>query len=130
MSDYEIVAAQAIKNIRHLDKAKLIERLEKSSDNQIAKATWEDGKLVGNRARLIDALKKASENLTRVVTILQPRLTRREIETLRKAAKTEKRAIQFNQLNALMLGTRQAVASSGAEFTAIADGQGSSGASS
>jgi len=122
VSDYEIVAAQAIKNVRHLDKDLLVVRLEQSSGHQMAAATWNNGVRVGDRKKLIDALKRAPKNLTRGVTILQPRLTIGEIEICRTIDRSTRRAVQFNQLNALMLATAQAVKSLGAEFTGIADG--------
>ncbi len=123
VSDYEIVAAQAIKNVRHLDKAVLIARLKQSAGHEIAKATWIDGVREDDRTKLIAALERAPDNLTRGVTVLQPRLTEKEIRACRKA-KSTKKGIQFNQLNALMLATRQAVANLGATFTGIADDAG------
>src|SRR5690606_13184391 len=40
VTDYEIVVGQAIKNLRHLDRGLLIEKLEAGTDHQIATATW------------------------------------------------------------------------------------------
>ncbi|WP_347093279.1 hypothetical protein [Sphingomonas parapaucimobilis] len=121
VSDYEIVTAQAIKNVRHLDRDILVERLKSSGGNAMAAATWIDGGLVPSRALLIDALERTKSTLKRKVTILQPRLTMHEITECRKEGAGTKRGSQFNQLNALMLATRAAVANLGAEFTAYAD---------
>jgi len=124
VSDYEIVAAQAIKNVRNLDKDILVQRLKSSAGNEMAAATWIDGALVSSREKLIGAIDGTKSTLKRKVTILQPRLTMNEIEACRKDGAATKRGVQFNQLNALMLGTRLAVSNLGAEFTAYADNAG------
>jgi hypothetical protein len=125
VSDYEIVAAQAIKNVRNLDRDILVQRLRSSGANEMAAATWIDGSLVSSREELIRALEETKSPLKRKVTILQPRLTVGEIAACRKDGATSKRGVQFNQLNALMLATRLAMSNLGAEFTVYADSAGS-----
>lgn len=124
VSDYEVVAAQAIKNIRNLDKNILVQRLKSSAGNEMATATWIDGSLVPSREKLIATLEKMPSTLKRKVTILQPRLTMNEIAACREDGPATKRGVQFNQLNALMLATRQAVSNLGAEFSVYADSVG------
>lgn len=119
VSDFEIVAAQAIKNVRHLDLGLLIERLEDGMENDIARATWKDGVRIRDRQPLIDALKTCESWASRGVTILQPRLTVPMIEQCRSQPGSKK-GKQFNQLNALMLGTEQIVKKLGAKFTCYA----------
>lgn len=122
VADYEIVTAQAIKNLRNLDKDTLIDRLMRSNSNDIARATWINGRHVGSRDLLINALKSAPQNISRGVTIIQPRLTMSEINKCRSLPRNRKKAIQFNQLNVLMLATKNAVNSLGAELTVMVDG--------
>jgi len=119
VSDYEIVASQAVKNVRHLETSHLLDRLKAGADHEMKRATWVDGVPVSDRSALFAALANRKSSAKCEVIILQPRLTQTEIDHC-KQHPASKRGQQFKQLNALMLGTRQAIVSCGGTFTVLA----------
>lgn len=56
--DYELVVAQAIKNLRHLDRRNLHDEMKKGKGKQIGSAVWLDGVRQANRDGFLAAAKK------------------------------------------------------------------------
>ena len=119
VSDYELVVSQGVKNIRHLDRDKLADVMERGSSKDISRAVWHDGVRQPNRNGMIDALRKLPRSATRKLLILQPRLTRKEYDICIGKGAAKSRVQRFRQLNALMLAARISVLGVGAEFEAV-----------
>lgn len=119
VADYEVVVAQGLKNIRHLDRDRLVERLENGKKKDIARAVWKDGAPQKNRTGLIAAIKALPAQAPRQLLILQPRLTETEHKYCQSKPKSDARALRFKQLNALMLAARISAMGTGAEFRAV-----------
>ena len=119
VSDYELVVSQGVKNIRHLDRDKLAEVMERGSGKDISRAVWHDGVRQPNRNGMIDALRKLPRSATRKLLILLPRLTRKEYDICIGKGAAKSRVQRFRQLNALMLAARISVLGVGAEFEAV-----------
>lgn len=117
---YEIVVSQGVKNIRHLDRDRLVAALERGKDKDIARAVWKDGVRQKSRKGMIAAIKALPRSATRQLLILQPRLTERERNYCEPKDESNARALRFKQLNALMLAARISAVGAGAEFRAIA----------
>lgn len=127
VADFEVVAAQAIKNLRHADGMVLTHRIKSRKARDMDAAIWLDGKSARDRgikpaqakATFVAALaKRPSRSKTRVI-IVQPRLTKFEVDHCGRHPNTE-RAARLNQLNSLMLATQHAMRGRGAEFIAYA----------
>lgn len=120
VADYELVVSQGVKNIRHLDRDRLAEALERGKTKDIARAVWKDGCPQGDRAGMIAAIRRLPQIATRQLLILQPRLTKKEHTYCASGKVSDQRVRRFKQLNALMLAARISVMGIGAEFNAIA----------
>jgi len=118
-SDYEVVVAQGVKNIRHLDKAKLIAALQESRHRQIADATWLN-RTRRTRDDFLAVVQRLPANFARELVILQPRLTELEHDLCIAKTATPARIKRFQQLNALVLTGRLAAMTVGATFKIIA----------
>lgn len=119
VADFDVVAAQSIRNIRHLDQDHLITALQASATHQIASATWHDGRCA-TRAQFIAAVRALGASFTKELVILQPRLTRSEYQDCISGTASAARIQRFRQLNALVLSARLAAINVGATFTAFA----------
>jgi hypothetical protein len=120
VSDYELVVSQGVKNIRHLDRDRLIAALDRGKNKDIARAVWKDGVRQQNRNGIIAAIKALPRQAPRVLLIVQPRLTQSEYNYCAPKDETNTRALRFKQLNALMLAARISTLGCGAAFRAIA----------
>lgn len=119
VADYEVVVAQAVKNVRHLDKDNLIRALQESRNRQMAIATWRDGALV-SRDDFIAIVQALPARFSREVIVLQPRLSRAEHDACVNGTATNDRVKRFQQLNALVLAGRLAAMAVGATFEIFA----------
>ncbi len=119
VADFDVVVAQGIRNIRHLDQAHLIAALTYSAHHQIAAATWHNGGR-STRADFIAAIQALGASFSRELVILQPRLTNAEYQACVNGTATRARQQRFQQLNTLILSARLAAIGVGATFTAFA----------
>ncbi|MGA2531424.1 MAG: hypothetical protein ABSG19_00165 [Candidatus Aminicenantales bacterium] len=131
VSDYEVVTAQAQKNLRSLDKMILGAGLAQGLNKEIGKLVWLDGKRQTGRTGFLAALREVGENLSRRVVILQPRLSRDVLESVRaekkgtagkKSNKPSGGAIRLMQLETMLVGAQNACRTLGADFWVVADG--------
>jgi hypothetical protein len=119
VSDYEVVTAQAVKNLRFLDRMLLAEGLEKGLGKKISKLVWHD-RIQSTREDMIDALSKVSSNYLRRVYVFQPRLTRTMVEEARKNKKGSAYA-RLRQLDTLLLSGAASSKGLGVEFKVIGE---------
>ncbi|CAN5235201.1 hypothetical protein BH10PSE4_BH10PSE4_34190 [soil metagenome] len=116
VSSYEVVVGQAVKNLRHLERATLAAELEKGKDKLISKAVWRDGVRQADRSGIIARADALPASYKRRVIVLQPQLTRREHDQCLAAGAARGRSIRMKQLNTLMLAARLSAAAVGADF--------------
>jgi hypothetical protein len=115
-SPYEVVAGQAIKNLRHLDRTALATALERSATHAIAAATWEDGIKVADRTAIIARATILPPGHRRRVVILQPHLTETEHDDCQAATAGPARLHRMKQLNTLLLSARLSANAVGSEI--------------
>lgn len=126
VSDYEVVVGQAVKNLRHIDRGLLREKLAANANGVLKNAVWHDGERQENRDGLLAMLDELGSNLKRTVVIFQPRVRRSVYDKIRAhmdagtMARADVRRMQ--QLDALLLGARSNCYSLGADFYVISDG--------
>lgn len=131
-SDYEVVTGQAVKNLRSLDRRNLADELEVGAHKQVARASWKDGVLLGNRDELVAALRQPGVQYDRLVVIVQPRVTKRayddirnELDEIRRGAADESAfARRMRQLDTLLEGARADCRALGADLWVIGDDPG------
>lgn len=123
VSEYEVVAAQAQKNLRFLNPGLLAETLDQRKHHEIAAATWRNGRKAKNqRTMMIKRLDGLGSNLDAQIVIVQPRTTRRSHSQAHGNAGGSGNAsdiARMRQLNALLLETQLACQAVGAEFKVI-----------
>lgn len=119
VSDYDLVIAQAIRNIRHLDKEQLLKSLRKSAGHAIADATWHNGGRV-TRANFIDQVVKMGASFSKELVILQPQLTQLKHAACLAPGVSPSTNLRFKQINSLVQGAAMAAFGAGATFVAYA----------
>jgi hypothetical protein len=124
VSQYEVVVGQAVKNLRHLDRIVLADRLEAGKDKKIARAVWHDGNRVADRSGIIAAVKGLGEGYQKRVIVFQPQLTQREWNACAGPQRTATgdRLIRVRQLDTLMLSARLSARAVGGDLIGWADG--------
>lgn len=131
VSDYEVVVGQAVKNLRHLDRVHLKDKLKSNGDGILKNAVWHNGKRQENRDGIIQALEAVGSRLKRKVVVLQPRVRRSEYEQVREMLSRNNGPTgtgrRLQQLDALLLSARANCMGLGAEFEVIGDRDGEEG---
>ncbi len=120
-ADYELVTAQAVKNLRHLDRRNLYDELKKSKDKKIAKAIWFDGVRQPNRDDFLKAVKKLPRNHRTVLIVLQPSVTKRTRDKCLADGAAPTFAMRMKQIDTLLLAARASALACGATFVGIGD---------
>ena len=120
-ADYEVVVSQGVKNLRHLDRRKLVDELERGKAKQIGKAVWHDGARQPDREGFLKAARKLPQSALKALIILQPRVTGGEVERCRSPHARPNDSLRMKQIDTLMLGARISAAACGAQFVGIAD---------
>lgn len=120
-ADFEIVVSQAVKNLRHLDRRKLGDELERGRAKKIGAAVWHNGKKQPDRDGFIQVAKALNEPVSKVLVVLQPRLTKKEVEHARGPKAAKNRALAIKQIDTLMLAAQISAAACGSRFVGIAD---------
>ncbi|WP_336057930.1 hypothetical protein [Nitratireductor sp. CH_MIT9313-5] len=125
VSDYEVVVGQAVKNLRHIDRGLLREKLAANANGALQNAVWHEGQRQENRDALLAMLDELGSNMKTTVVVFQPRARRSVLNSIRGRMddgvlnRSDVRRMQ--QLDALLLGARADCFSLGAEFCVIAD---------
>jgi hypothetical protein len=124
-SDYEVVVGQAVKNIRHIDRGLLVEKLEANKDTQLRDAVWHNGERQENRDGVLQVLADAGSNMEKTVIVLQPRVRRSTYNDIRAKMDggdaTSAVIRRMQQLDTLLLGARADCFGLGARFVVIAE---------
>lgn len=124
VSDYEVVVGQAIKNLRHVDRGLLKEKLSQNANGALKDAVWHDGVRQKDRSQFLKALDDAGDNVVREVVVLQPRVRQAEYDSVRKKmgnGQANASTKRLQQLDALLLGARASCRALGAEFRIVSD---------
>lgn len=125
VSDYEVVVGQAIKNLRHVDRGLLKEKLAANAEGVLQNAVWHDGQRQENREALLAMLAGLGSNLKKKVVVFQPRVRRTVFNNIRgKMADgniIDADVRRMQQLDALLLGARADCLSLNVKFVVIAD---------
>ena len=128
VSDYEVVVGQAVKNLRHIDRLLLKEKLERNGEGQLKNAVWHNGDRQENRDGMIRALQAVSSRQKKKVVVLQPQVRRTEYEQVREMLSRDDGPVgtrhRLRQLDALLLSARANCLGLGAEFEVIGDEDG------
>lgn len=126
VSDYEVVVGQAVKNLRHVDRGLLADKLAANAGGVLRNAVWHNGERQADRKALLKILKGLGSNLKKKVVVFQPRVRRSVFNDIRKkmdGGKLPDAAVRrMQQLDALLLGARADCFSLGASFAVVADG--------
>ncbi|KPF82326.1 hypothetical protein IP70_21755 [alpha proteobacterium AAP38] len=116
VSAYEIVVAQAIKNLRHLDHRHLADALHKGKHKKIARAVWHNGIRQTNRKGIISAARALRPDYKRRLIVLQPQLTDNEHMACLNGTATAGRIERLKLLSTLLNGARANANNVGAGF--------------
>ena len=129
VSDYEVVASQAVKNLRSLDAnnlsvglAKKLTEIDKN-EKKVGKLIWKDGVPQPDRSELIKILTNLGSDYRRRVIILQPSLAKpqkNKAEENAKKKKNDDNYARLKQLETLLLGIESDCRGLGAEFWVLA----------
>jgi hypothetical protein len=127
VSDYEVVTAQALKNLRRLDRTLLSQDLRASAGSRVGTAVWHDGVKQDGRTGMLDALADAGGRYRRQVVVLQPRVWRNDLEAARAAwtsdlAHRPPPVQRLLQLETLLASVESNCGSLGATLLVLADG--------
>ena len=128
VSDYEVVVGQAVKNLRHLDRVHLKDKLKSNGEGILKNAVWHNGKRQESRDGIIEALEAVGSRLKKKVVVLQPRVRRVEYQQVREILSTNNDPAgagrRLQQLDALLLSARANCLGLGVDFEVIGDGDG------
>jgi hypothetical protein len=125
VSDYEVVTAQAIKNLRHVDREIVALGLEQGLSKFVGTLVWHNGVKQKDRKGMLAALRKAGENYARRIVVIQPRVSRSLLEAGR--AEQAKKAATGNvarlrQLETLLVAADGSCRTLGTDFLVVPDG--------
>lgn len=115
-SAFEVVVAQAIKNLRHLDHVHLHQALNKGQKKKIARAVWHDGVKQINRKGIILAARALPTGYERRLVVLQPQLTETERLACEGGTATPQRRDSKMRVDTLLNGARLTAMAVQAEF--------------
>lgn len=125
VSDYEVVVGQAIKNLRHVDRGLLRDKLAANAEGVLQNAVWYNGERQQNREALLAMLDSLGSNLKTKVVVFQPRVRHSVFNNIRDKMDNgnppDSEVRRMQQLDALLLGARSDCFSLGAAFIVIAD---------
>jgi hypothetical protein len=125
VSDYEVVVGQAVKNLRHVDRGLLKEKLQANADGVLKDAVWHDGTRQADRTDLLAMLDVLGSDLKTAVCVLQPRVRHSVYQEIRAKMDSDQIASdvrRMQQLDTLLLGARADCFAMGADFYVISDG--------
>lgn len=125
VSDYEVVVGQAVKNLRHVDRGLLRDKLAANANGVLKDAVWFNGERQKDRKELLRVLKGLGSNLKTKVVVFQPRVRRSVYNDIRRKMDSGKHNVavrRMQQLDTLLLGARADCFSLGASFAVMADG--------
>ncbi|KAM9863767.1 hypothetical protein ACI1US_00330 [Leucobacter sp. BZR 635] len=126
---FEVVVSQAVKNLRHLDRDLLAQRLAHNQDGRIGHLVWPLGgrkkraantRYKGGRAAAMPLVQKLKSNGELEVVIVQPHI----LKSAKQSAEQNPHSEEFkrlNQLNMLLLEAENACRGLNATLRVVAD---------
>lgn len=114
---YEVVTAQATKNIGFLNQDTLIARL--SEPDKVTRATWQSGIRQQDRTAMLPVLSGRRRSSPFRVVVVQPHVSQAHYASLSRATGGEDR-MRLRRLETLLNAARGAAVGVGAEFLVIA----------
>ncbi len=124
VADYEVVVGQAVKNLRHLDRTELHDKLSANDGGSVAEAVWKDG-VKAERDAFLQALDGAGSNLAVEVCIFQPRVRKAEWaeakNRVNRGQPDNQTTKRMRQLDALLQGASANCFALGAKLTCLGD---------
>jgi hypothetical protein len=102
VADYQVVTAQAIKNLRFLDRDILERGLRRGIGKQVSHLVWHN-RALADRQAMINAIIAAGANCRREVVILQPRHSKALDDRARSQPNGQEMA-RLRQLDTLLIG--------------------------
>jgi hypothetical protein len=117
VSPFEVVASQAVKNLRFLDRDNLVAALGQRVSQHIGQLVWRDGQL-SPRAAMVTALAQVGANCGLQIVIVQPQLVQNAVTVARNG---QAGASRLRQLEALLASAESACRSLGAQLTVIGE---------
>lgn len=125
VSDYEVVVGQAVKNLRHVDRENIAEKLKANKNGQLRDAVWFNGVRQQNRDDVLRVLSDAGSNMKKTVVVLQPRVRKSVYDDIRASRPRRGQQLakirRMQQLDALLLGARADCFGLGADFYVIGE---------
>jgi hypothetical protein len=125
VSDYEVVASQAVKNLRSLDRTLATDGLEGGLNKVVSQCVWHDGVKQTDRTGMLLALRNAGDNYSRAVVILQPRVAKSQFDQARAdldAKIQTPRGARLRLLETLLVSTDLSCRAVGAELIVLGVG--------
>jgi hypothetical protein len=116
---YEVVVAQAVKNLRHLDRSALAAGLEAGIQKEVGDLVWHDHE-ESDRDAMIAALSALGTNYRRQLVILQPQVTQSRHESARSGSSPRDQQ-RLRQLDLLLLGADADAHALAATFVVLGD---------
>ncbi|MHC8369693.1 hypothetical protein ACYZT2_02470 [Pseudomonas sp. MDT1-85] len=121
---YEVVVAQAIKNVIDMDNERLLNRIERrasNSNHKIWNNCWNSTTPTGTSARFIAELKKITSKTELLIVIIQPHVLANNYYT-KNPPKKEITGIGPEQLRTLLHGLQISAMGVNADLYVVADG--------
>lgn len=118
VSPFEVVVAQAIKNLRHVDPEIAGTEFSERVAKHVQEAVWNNGK-PAKRSQMLAALKKAGAGVARRVVVVHPHVRKSARVKAMKATEGSQQRHLVRQLHALLLGAQHDCAALGADFLVV-----------
>lgn len=122
VSNYEVISAQATKNLRYLDQEFLGEGLDSGITEKVGKYVWHEGNL-SDRSDLTDAVESMNSRPELKVVIIQPHVQQSYLQGVRQGNEGgDSNLNRLRQLDLLLHRARQSCRAVGAEFVVVGSG--------
>ncbi len=119
LGDYELVVAQALKNLHYLDALNTADGFVNFLQDKIMNAVWY-GNVQRTRADMLTELRRYGTKCHRRVVIVQPRATRRAVSAARTASDLRS-SRTVKQLDSLLVAAKSSFQSLAADLVVIGD---------
>jgi hypothetical protein len=117
VSAYEVVTAQAVKNVRYLDRLLLTEGLQTGLQRQVSNLVWHNG-ADSTRREMLSVLGDVGADVMKKLVVLQPHVTRARHEAARSNMDSSD-GRRLRQLDTLLLGAQANAGAAGADFEVV-----------
>ncbi len=101
VTDYEVVVAQALKNVRWLDRLNAAGKLADVVSKATSDLVWKDGTKI-QRSVASTAFSAIGASAQREIHIVQPRLTKKRLDAARSGTATANQRRRVQRLDALL----------------------------